>query len=94
MFELGVRVAQRLGRASERFQQRLQGGQTARVCVGARFAEPRGDVHDQKVSVPRTLIGIVMKRCGTGSVKRFTATLTETSTPIGPTANPPPASAK
>ena len=94
MSELRVGVAERLGRARQCFEQRLQGREAASVGVGARMLEPVADVHDQNESVARTLMGIMNTLCSTGVWKRLTTYLNETSTPNGPEVTPPPPSAK
>src|SRR5262249_58219399 len=85
MAELDVRVAKRFGRSRERFEQRLQLGQPARLRVGDRRLEPRRNVFPhQNVSVPRTLIGIMRTLCDTGVSNRLTEYVNERSTPSGP----------
>jgi hypothetical protein len=50
MPEFGIRVAERLHRARERLEQRLQLRQPARFSVGNRAGEPGGYVQDVKNS--------------------------------------------
>jgi hypothetical protein len=93
--ELRVGVAERLQGSRERFEERLQRRQAARLGVGRRAREPRLDrLGHQKVSVPRTLIGIMWTLWLTGVAKLLTTYLNEMSKPIGPDVTPPPPSAK
>src|SRR5438046_1988654 len=83
--ESRVRIAQRVGGAGQTLEQRLQLRQAALLGVGARAFQPSGYVGPhQKVSVPRTQIGIVRRPCATGRSKLVTMYLTETSKPNGP----------
>ena len=95
MSEIDVGVAQRLQRSRECFEQRLEVCQPARLGVGCRPREPGLEfAGPQKVSVPRTLIGIMWTLWLTGVEKLLTTYLNEMSTPIGPEVTPPPPSAK
>lgn len=66
MSEFGIRVPQRLRRARERFEQRLQVTEAASIGVRLRAREPVSNVHDQNESVARTLMGIMCRLCFTG----------------------------
>ena len=58
--EFTVGLPQGLCGARERLEQRLQFWQAAGVCIGGRARQPGWNVHlAQKVSVPRTLTGIM-----------------------------------
>src|SRR5687768_717321 len=72
MAELGVGVAQRCRGTRDHLEQGLQPREPARVRIRDRALEPGGDVTaHQKVSVPRTLIGIMWTLWVTGVVKRL-----------------------
>src|SRR4051812_37654706 len=95
MAELRVGIAQRLQRSCERLQERLERGQGAGLRIGGRAGQPLGQVvRHQKVSVPRTVIGIMCTLWATGVEKRLITYLNARSTPNGPEDTPPPPSAK
>ena len=95
MTELAVGVAQRCRGAGNHLEERLQGREPTRLCVGDRAFEPGRDVGThQNVTVPRTLIGIMCTLWVTGVVNRLIVYLNEMSTPKGPDMTPPPPSTK
>src|SRR6188472_2583400 len=95
MLEFPIGIAKRLQRSREGFEERLQFGKSARFRVGDRAGEPGRDVRrHQKLSVPRTEIGIMWTLWVTGVANVLMVYLNERSTPNGPDITPPPPSMK
>ena len=93
--ELFVCLAKRCGRAREGFEERLQFREPAPIGIGLGSGEPGLDFGcHQKLTMARSVTGIVKNRCSMGRLSRFHANFTASWRPNGPELRPPPPSAK